>query len=108
MPVDSLATSFEDLPYLVKMCTGCSLCWDFCPRGGLRYEATWPKESDDDSPLDAALSETGTLTGESGVGLGLVVNQVAAKVRDSSPMKVDTAQDGGVVSCDPHRRPRSR
>ena len=21
------------------MCTGCSLCWDFCPRGGLRYEA---------------------------------------------------------------------
>jgi ferredoxin len=23
----------------VKMCTGCSLCWDFCPRGGLRYEA---------------------------------------------------------------------
>ena len=24
------------------MCTGCSLCWDFCPRGGLRYEALWP------------------------------------------------------------------
>ena len=31
-----------DLPELVKMCTGCSLCWDFCPRGGLRYEALWP------------------------------------------------------------------
>ena len=30
------------LPELVKMCTGCSLCWDFCPRGGLRYEALWP------------------------------------------------------------------
>jgi Fe-S-cluster-containing hydrogenase component 2 len=25
------------------MCTGCSLCWDLCPRGGLRYEATWPE-----------------------------------------------------------------
>jgi coenzyme F420 hydrogenase subunit beta len=101
-PSDSLATSFEDLPYLVKMCTGCSLCWDFCPRGGLRYEATWPKESEESeesSPLDAALSEAGTLTGESGVGLGVVVSQVAAKVRDSSPMKVDTAQDGGVVSA---------
>ena len=24
-----------NLPELVKMCTGCSLCWDFCPRGGL-------------------------------------------------------------------------
>src|SRR3974390_513372 len=31
-----------DLPELVKMCTGCSMCWDFCPRGGLRYEALWP------------------------------------------------------------------
>ena len=31
-----------ELPELVKMCTGCSLCWDFCPRGGLRYEALWP------------------------------------------------------------------
>src|SRR3712207_9562075 len=31
----------DDLPELVKMCTGCSLCWDFCPRGGLQYEATW-------------------------------------------------------------------
>jgi coenzyme F420 hydrogenase subunit beta len=31
-----------NLPELVKMCTGCSLCWDFCPRGGLRYEALWP------------------------------------------------------------------
>src|SRR5580698_3389343 len=38
-PSDSLAVSPDDIPMLVKMCTGCSLCWDFCPRGGLRYEA---------------------------------------------------------------------
>jgi coenzyme F420 hydrogenase subunit beta len=99
-PSDSLGTNFEDLPYLVKMCTGCSLCWDFCPRGGLRYEATWQKESaEDDALLEDALSEGGTLTGESGSGLGVVVTQVAARVRDSSPMKVETAQDGGVVSA---------
>ena len=36
-----------DLPELVKMCTGCSLCWDFCPRGGLRYEALWPPSTVD-------------------------------------------------------------
>jgi len=25
------------------MCTGCTMCWDFCPpRGVFRYEATWP------------------------------------------------------------------
>ena len=38
-PSDSLGIGADDLPTLVKMCTGCSLCWDFCPRGGLRYEA---------------------------------------------------------------------
>ncbi len=38
-PSDSLGIGNDDLPKLVKMCTGCSLCWDFCPRGGLRYEA---------------------------------------------------------------------
>src|SRR5690349_14953529 len=37
-PSDSLGIGPDDLPKLVKMCTGCSLCWDFCPRGGLRYE----------------------------------------------------------------------
>ena len=39
-PSDSIGIGTDDLPELVKMCTGCSLCWDFCPRGGLRYEAT--------------------------------------------------------------------
>src|SRR5687768_5630743 len=38
-PTDSIGIGPDDLPKLVKMCTGCSLCWDFCPRGGLRYEA---------------------------------------------------------------------
>jgi coenzyme F420 hydrogenase subunit beta len=38
-PSDSLGIGADNLPKLVKMCTGCSLCWDFCPRGGLRYEA---------------------------------------------------------------------
>src|SRR6187455_1051305 len=38
-PSDSLGIGRDDLPKLFKMCTGCSLCWDFCPRGGLRYEA---------------------------------------------------------------------
>ena len=28
----------EGRPTLVRMCTGCSSCWDYCPRSGLRYE----------------------------------------------------------------------
>jgi ferredoxin len=40
-PSDSIGIGADGLPKLVKMCTGCSLCWDFCPRGGMRHEATW-------------------------------------------------------------------
>src|ERR1700744_6698110 len=54
-----------DLPELVKMCTGCSLCWDFCPRGGLRYEALWPPST----PL-AALGLAGAGAAETTAGGG--------------------------------------
>jgi coenzyme F420 hydrogenase subunit beta len=81
------------------MCTGCSLCWDFCPRGGLRYEATWPKEPDV-LPVEVG-EEAGVtlLTGEPGQGLGVVTESIAAKVRADSRLKVEAVQDGGVVSA---------
>lgn len=38
-PSDSIGIEAETgRPTLVRMCTGCSRCWDFCPRSGLRYE----------------------------------------------------------------------
>ena len=38
-PSDSIGIDHETgRPTLVRMCTGCSRCWDFCPRSGLRYE----------------------------------------------------------------------
>lgn len=38
-PSDSIGIDeIDGRPTLVKMCTGCSRCWDFCPRSGLRYE----------------------------------------------------------------------
>jgi coenzyme F420 hydrogenase subunit beta len=49
-PSDSLGIGPDDLPKLVKMCTGCSLCWDFCPRGGLRYEALGELMAADNAP----------------------------------------------------------
>ena len=80
-PTDSLGVNGDDLPYLVKMCTGCSLCWDFCPRGGLRYEATW-------------------LTGvDPAPGLGTVVERAAMRVRPGSKRRSGRAQDGGVVTA---------
>ncbi len=76
-PSDSIAVGANDLPVLAKMCTGCSLCWDFCPRGGLRHEATWK------------------LTGADGGGLDAVRERYSARARP----EVAGAQDGGVVSA---------
>jgi coenzyme F420 hydrogenase subunit beta len=92
-----------DLPELVKMCTGCSLCWDFCPRGGLRYEALWPPSTlpegeDDRGPVvrtDAADSYWKITGGPPGDGLGAVLDSYAVR----AGTRPDGAQDGGVVSA---------
>jgi coenzyme F420 hydrogenase subunit beta len=91
------------LPELVKMCTGCSLCWDFCPRGGLRYEALWPPSTHAlDAPevpvvvkSDAADTYFKISGGPAGDGLGAVVSKYAVR----AGAKADDAQDGGVVTA---------
>jgi coenzyme F420 hydrogenase subunit beta len=80
-PTDSIGLGEDDLPELVKMCTGCSLCWDFCPRGGLQYESTW--------------KITGSSNGESIEGMGRVEESYTARVRQ----RIDGVQDGGFVSA---------
>jgi coenzyme F420 hydrogenase subunit beta len=80
-PTDSIGIGSDDLPELVKMCTGCSLCWDFCPRGGLQYESTW--------------KITGNGEARTIEGIGKVDESYTARV---NPM-IKGAQDGGVVSA---------
>jgi coenzyme F420 hydrogenase subunit beta len=80
-PTDSISIGEDDLPQLVKMCTGCSLCWDFCPRGGLQYESTW--------------KITGSSNGKSIEGMGRVEESYTARVRQ----RIDGVQDGGFVSA---------
>ena len=80
-PTDSIGIGEDDLPKLVKMCTGCSLCWDFCPRGGLQYESTW--------------KITGGPDGGSVDGMGRVEESYTARVRQ----RIDGVQDGGFVSA---------
>jgi coenzyme F420 hydrogenase subunit beta len=80
-PTDSIGIGSDDLPELVKMCTGCSLCWDFCPRGGLQYESTW--------------KITGGSASESIVGIGRVEESYTARVEQ----RIDGMQDGGFVSA---------
>ncbi len=90
------------LPELVKMCTGCSLCWDFCPRGGLRYEALWPPSTPtgegDVAPVvkpDAADPYWKITGGPAGDGLGAVLERYAVR----AGARPGGAQDGGVVSA---------
>ncbi len=78
-PSDSIGIGEDGLPKLVKMCTGCSLCWDFCPRGGLRYERQWKITGGEDNVS----------------GAGDPITEFSAKVRDEWR---ENAQDGGVVT----------
>jgi coenzyme F420 hydrogenase subunit beta len=80
-PTDSIGIGEDDLPKLVKMCTGCSLCWDFCPRGGLQYEATW--------------KIVGNAKARTIKGIGHFEESYTARV---NPM-IKGVQDGGVVSA---------
>ena len=92
-----------NLPELVKMCTGCSLCWDFCPRGGLRYEAVWPPSTVEegtelavpDVKSDASDPYWKITGGPPGDGLGAVVERYAVRASARS----DDVQDGGAVSA---------
>jgi coenzyme F420 hydrogenase subunit beta len=100
-PTDSIGIGEDDLPTLVKMCTGCSLCWDFCPRGGLQYEATWKLDAAHQNGKNGGngSGSNGFITGNgearSVEGLGRVHESYTARV---DPM-VEGAQDGGVVSA---------
>src|SRR5215218_321635 len=99
-PTDSIGIGDDDLPKLVKMCTGCSLCWDFCPRGGLRHEATWKLESaarHDGNGLgdEHDFKITGNGSGRSVEGIGHVHESLSARVDPT----IEGAQDGGVVSA---------
>ena len=103
-PSNSIGVNAQSaLPELVKMCTGCSLCWDFCPRGGLRYEALWPPStrgaSAADAPVvvrsDAADPYWKLSGGPPGDGLGAVTASYA--MRAAAP--ADDVQDGGVVTA---------
>jgi len=78
-PSDSIGIGDDDLPELVKMCTGCSLCWDFCPRGGLRYERQWKITGGDDNVS----------------GAGDPITEFSARVEDDWR---EDSQDGGVVT----------
>ncbi len=81
-PSGSIGVDEEGRPTLVRMCTGCSRCWDFCPLAGLRTER---------------LLELGTGNGNRPYATGLGPVRAAYYARARS--RPDGAQDGGVVTA---------
>ena len=104
-PTDSIGLGSDDLPRLVKMCTGCSLCWDFCPRGGLAYEATWlpagkqAGEVADPEAVSTPLDDWRISGADPAPGLGKVTEALAARVTRRDKLWPQHAQDGGVVTA---------
>ncbi|MGO8874501.1 MAG: Coenzyme F420 hydrogenase/dehydrogenase, beta subunit C-terminal domain [Acidimicrobiales bacterium] len=104
-PTDSIGLGSDDLPKLVKMCTGCSLCWDFCPRGGLAYESTWLPANEvvpavEGSPPERTPLDDWRITGaDPAPGLGRVREVLAARVESRDTLMPQHAQDGGVVTA---------
>lgn len=105
-PSNSIGVNAESgRPELVKMCTGCSLCWDFCPRAGLRFEALRPTplpqvtvggRSGEHEPFEVETADgpwTISATNDE-AGLGQVDEAVAVRALN----KPAGAQDGGVVT----------
>ena len=95
-----------NLPELVKMCTGCSLCWDFCPRGGLRYEALWPPSTAATERGRRGAAGAGPLaTRPTPTGRSAVARRRTAWARwwRASPCvparQLEDVQDGGAVSA---------
>ncbi|MFC6905856.1 Coenzyme F420 hydrogenase/dehydrogenase, beta subunit C-terminal domain [Halalkalicoccus tibetensis] len=95
-PSDSIGIGDDDLPELVKMCTGCSLCWDFCPRGGLRYERQWTITGGEDNVKGASdpITEFSAKVGSSWQRNTGTTESSQAPARETR----ENAQDGGVVT----------
>ena len=78
-PSQSLTSAEDGMPTLVKLCTGCSRCGDFCPLAGMRTERLWQLVEGDDFELD---------------GIGAVDAAYSARALE----RPAGAQDGGVVT----------
>jgi coenzyme F420 hydrogenase subunit beta len=73
-PSKSIGLGTDGLPTLVRMCTGCSACWDYCPLAGMRVEKL--NHQDPDNP----------------------VGEVQAALSARAVTRPDGAQDGGAVT----------
>lgn len=95
-PSRSIDIDAEGQPTLVRMCTGCSACWDYCPLSGLRTERL--------SRLDGFANGTGQGSADGPAddpqpgahdAIGPLIGAYSARAREP----IAGAQDGGAVTA---------
>lgn len=108
-PSNSIGVAADSLPTLIRMCTGCSSCWDFCPLAGLRVgrlQERWLQANSGTEPHPSSLPRgegvrpplplgEGGSEGSQTNGVGVVLAAYEARARQRAP----GAQDGGVVTA---------
>ena len=107
-PSRSIGVGEDGRPTLIRMCTGCSACWDYCPMAGLRTERLV-------SVLDLPGVSNGSAGSSMGAGAtdGIILTepngdrhdasrelgQVVAAQSARATERAAGAQDGGVVTA---------
>jgi coenzyme F420 hydrogenase subunit beta len=100
-PSDSIGVDdLEDRPTLVSMCTGCSRCWDFCPRSGMRYERLLQIENEDrPTPVGGAYAARATASVQAEGQDGGVVTALLAALLEQGSI------DGALVARESEQAP---
>lgn len=101
-PSRSIGVGEDGRPTLIRMCTGCSACWDYCPMAGLRTERLVSvldlPEAGNGSATNVVAGVTSTVNGENrdtAQELGTVLAAASAQ----ATARAAGAQDGGVVTA---------
>ena len=90
-PSRSIGVAEDGRPTLVKMCTGCSACWDYCPLAGFRVERLTELLSQEATPQslrDASDPRESPLLG-----------RIRAAYSARAARRAKGAQDGGAVTA---------
>ncbi|MFC6716495.1 Coenzyme F420 hydrogenase/dehydrogenase, beta subunit C-terminal domain [Natrialbaceae archaeon GCM10025810] len=94
-PSDSIGIDAEEgRPTLVRMCTGCSRCWDYCPRSGLRYERVIELARE-----ERGLEEPKTYAARAAGAPAASDAADAPRAPRADASAVESGQDGGVVTA---------
>ena len=92
-PSDSIGIDEEEgRPTLVRMCTGCSSCWDYCPRSGLRYERVVELVGEERGTDPSAYAARAQTEAESAGQDGGAVTELLAELLEAGEI------DGAVVA----------